>query len=126
MLNSQRYVAPRRFAELDLKLKFQSEEAKTRLIKRIQDAEGETIDLAKVMIGVKGEDVQLRFPPHAELPVANSDITDIEMEQLAELVDDDKVLLTVDYSLDEWVLDSELREPVKLKDLSPEDQAKVK
>lgn len=116
-----RYQGPKRFVELDLKLKLESPAARQRLIERLQNEELDTLDLAQVMIPES-----LQFPPHAELPVSTCTPDEDEMVRIAELAGDDKVVLTIDYSIEEWVHDRLDKETLKLKDLPEDIQAQLK
>lgn len=116
-----RYQGPKRFVELDLKLKLESPAARQRLIERLQNEELDTLDLAQVMIPES-----LQFPPHAELPVSTCSPDEDEMVRIAELAGDDKVILTIDYSIEEWVHDRIDKETLKLKDLPEDIQAELK
>lgn len=116
-----RYQGPKRFVELDLKLKIESDAARQRLIERLQNEELDTLDLAQVMIPES-----LQFPPHAELPVPTCSPDEDEMVRIAELAGDDKVMLTIDYSIEEWVHDRLDKETLKFKDLPEDIQAQLK
>lgn len=114
MIQHPRYSKPKRFLGFDLKFKFETAEAREALIKRLQNTESLELDLCTFMVNVE-QTAAVKHPPVSEVPISSTSLSEgLEVEDLNEFIGDNKITMEVSFEDDLWVMDAELKEPVRL------------